>query len=117
MTASTDNDRRQASDTVTPSIEQPCGHHPVMPAVKLFAGVTAVAGAGCLAAAFSVAEWRIALAGSTLVVLSAVASALWIADGLLADRHAFYRRGKVDGWYEGWRGQPPATDDPLLRRS
>ncbi len=84
-------------------------------AVRLLVCVTATAGVGCLVAAFCLDEWRTALAGSTLLVISAIAGAVWVINGLLAERNRFYQRGFLDGWMRGWRGQEPSTDDPLLR--
>lgn len=34
---------------------------------------------------------------------------------MIAERGDFYRRGQLDGWMRGWRGQEPHTDDPLLK--
>lgn len=117
MTASIDKEQRQQA-TVPP--RQPADRSTAISllirGVKTFAVTTAVAGAASLGVAFALGEWRTALAGSTLVILSVVASSVWIVNALLADREDFYRRGQADGWYRGWRGQVPTVDDPLLRR-
>lgn len=82
---------------------------------RILALAAALAGVACLAAAFALDEWRTALIGSTLVIVAVVAGAVCTINALIADRHEFYRRGKLDGWMEGWRGQEPTADDPLLR--
>lgn len=48
-------------------------------------------------------------------VLAGLAAGLVCINALLADRQEFYRRGQLDGWMRGWRGQEPDADDPLLR--
>lgn len=85
-------------------------------AVALTAAGTALGGIGCLAAAFALREWRTALAGSTLMIVAAIAGAVLVLNRLLADRQKFYQRGQLDGWMRGWRGQEPSSEDPLWRR-
>jgi hypothetical protein len=48
-------------------------------------------------------------------ILSGLAGVVLCVNWMLADRQAFYQRGKVDGFYQGWHGQLPDVDDPLLR--
>lgn len=47
---------------------------------------------------------------------AAVGLGLIGVDRLLAEREEFYRRGQLEGWMRGWRGQEPEADDPLRRR-
>lgn len=49
-------------------------------------------------------------------ILAGFAGGLLFINALLADRQTFYHRGQVDGWIKGWRGEEPATEDPLLRQ-
>lgn len=116
MTASIDNSQdlrlharaaeREPASTVTKLIR----------GVQVVAGGTALAGVGALTGAFVENEWRVAVVGYSLLLLSAVAGSVLVINALLADRNVFYQRGKADGYYEGWRGMPPTVDDPLLRR-
>jgi magnesium-transporting ATPase (P-type) len=48
-------------------------------------------------------------------IIAAIAGAVLCVEWMLADRQTFYLRGKVDGYYQGWHGQLPDADDPLLR--
>lgn len=89
--------------------------HWMMRGVALTASATALGGIACLAAAFALREWRTALAGSTLLIIAAIAGAVLVLNQLLADRNEFYRRGQLDGWYRHYRGLPPEVDDPLWR--
>lgn len=116
MTASTeDSQRLPALRSTEPCPAVVARPHLLIQGIRMFTIVTALVGVGCLAAAFGVEEWRVALAGSTLVVLAAVAGAVLVANALIADRMAFYEHGKADGWYEGWRGIPPNPDHPFVR--
>jgi hypothetical protein len=48
-------------------------------------------------------------------MLAGMASVVLCVHAMLADRQEYYRRGQLDGWMRGWRGQEPDVDDPLLR--
>lgn len=48
-------------------------------------------------------------------IFAGFAGGLLVVNAIFADRAEFYRRGHLDGWMRGWRGQQPETDDPLLR--
>jgi hypothetical protein len=86
-------------------------------AVIATAAASGLAGAVCVSVAFTLGEWRTGLTGATLIIISAMAGAVLICDRLMADRQEFYRRGQLDGWMRGWRGQEPTVDDPLWKRS
>ncbi|BEL07782.1 hypothetical protein Q0Z83_059730 [Actinoplanes sichuanensis] len=81
-----------------------------------FCAVTALSGVGSSAWAFAHHEWRLALVGSTLLIMSVIAGSVLVGNQLLADRQEFYRRGELNGWMRGWRGQEPEAGDPLLRQ-
>lgn len=49
-------------------------------------------------------------------ILSGLAGAVLCMEWMLSDRQTYYQRGELSGWLKGWRGLPPDTDDPLLRR-
>lgn len=93
------------------------GHraHRTIQGVVVFTAVTALGSIACLATAFALHEWRTAVVGMTLAIMSSTAGALLIGHRLIADRQEFYRRGQLDGWMRGWRGQEPEADDPLLK--
>jgi hypothetical protein len=117
MTLSIDNDRLgSATPPATSDNGHPLSHSRLTRGVQIFTVTAALAGTGCLAFAFSRDEWRSALIGSTLIILSAIGASVWVAGMVLADRQDFYHRGLLDGWMRGWRGQPPDVDDPLVRR-
>ena len=91
--------------------------HWLIRAVTLTSAGTALLGMGLIAAAFALEEWRTALAGSTLLIISALAGTVLAMNWLMADRQEFYRRGHLDGWHLGWRGLPPGSGDPLQRKA
>jgi hypothetical protein len=115
MSLSIDHDRRTRALRPDQDDDQFSGSK-LIGIIRVGAVLTALAGIGCLAAAFALNEWRTALAGSTLVIVAVVAGSVCTVNALIADRQEFYRRGKLDGWMQGWRGQEPTADDPLLRR-
>lgn len=79
------------------------------------AGVLATVGALCMAWAFTTEEWRVALLGTTLLLLAGMGGTVLCLRRFLADRQEFYQRGQLDGWMRGWRGQEPEVFDPLMR--
>jgi hypothetical protein len=83
--------------------------------IRIFTGTTL--GAGLVVFTWALAHdlWRLAVVGMVLVFLAAVSAGVWTVHLLLADRNEFYRRGLLEGWRQGWNGQPPDVDDPLLR--
>lgn len=80
--------------------------------------------AGMLTAGICAAVWActthgrsthlVIIAGSCFC-LAGMGGAVLALQALLADRQEFYRRGQLDGWMRGWRGQEPDAGDPLLR--
>jgi hypothetical protein len=116
MTASTGQDRREralASDHLASG--QPIGAYWLVHAIRIFTVAALLAGAACLTVAFSFEHWPTAMAGSVLLVAATVGGAVWVLQNVVADRCAFYERGKLDGWMRGWRGQEPEAGYPLLR--
>lgn len=83
--------------------------------IQIFTAVTALGAVGSLTTAFCLDDWRTAVAGGVLAVMSTAAGALWCLHNMLADREEFYRRGQLDGWFRGWHGQEPDAGDPLLK--
>jgi hypothetical protein len=117
MTASVEEERRlRALRPPAPVSEELGGSAALLQWVKVFAAVTGMGGSGTLTAALCLDEVHVAFIASTAVVLSAIACAVLVGNALLADRLTFYERGKADGWYEGWKGVPPTTEHPFLRR-
>ena len=117
MSISIDREQRlRASQPPTETREtRAAGPGWLVRSVQVTAVVTGLAGTTALSAGFANRDWRPALVGMVLLFAACIAGGVWITHSLLADRHAFYRRGKVDGWYEGWHGKLPDPDDPLLR--
>lgn len=115
MSLSVGHDRHQRAMEAEEHQVHDAGPQWLLRGVRIFTVVTAMAGVGCLATAFSLNEWRTAMVGSTLTVVSAIGASLWCASTLLADRRTFYQRGHLEGWMRGWRGQEPEVKDPLLR--
>jgi hypothetical protein len=58
---------------------------------------------------------RFSMFGATFLLIAAICGGLICFNAMLADRQEYYRRGQLDGWMRGWRGQEPEVDDPLLR--
>jgi hypothetical protein len=84
--------------------------------IRVFAAGALVAGIGLgVADLASEGHVHLVIPSATCFVLAALAATILIVNSLLADRQEFYRRGQLDGWMRGWRGQEPETDDPLLR--
>jgi hypothetical protein len=84
--------------------------------IGIFGAVAMVA--GLILAGLDFAEPRglhYAVYAASCFVLSGLAGGLICINAILADRREFYRRGQLDGWMKGWRGQEPEVDDPLLR--
>lgn len=84
-------------------------------AVATFTVVTGTAGACGMAAAFVLEEWRTALLGATLMLLAGMGAQVLCQRAFLASKEIHYQRGQLDGWYRGYRMQPPEIDDPLLQ--
>lgn len=85
-------------------------------AVRCFTVAAALAGTGLTVADLAGdGAVHLVAAAATSFLLSGMAGGVWIVHAMLADRQEFYRRGQLDGWMKGWRGQPPDVDDPLLR--
>ena len=117
MTASIDQKRHAAHPPEAAPDSDMRKPNRLIRGVRAFVALTALAGVVCLSVAFTLAEWRTALAGCTLVIVSAIASVVWAMDCLLADREAFFFLGELDGWMRGWRGQEPrGASERLLRR-
>jgi hypothetical protein len=83
--------------------------------VRLFTAFMTLKALGFLISAFTFAGWRSALAAATFFILAVLGGLVLTIDCLLAERQEFYRRGQLDGWMRGWRGQEPEIDDPLLK--
>lgn len=88
---------------------------PLFMGVGCFTAVVATGGAICSIATLFGASWRVALMGVTLLVLAGLGGVVLCLQWMLVDRQDFYRRGHLDGWMRGWRGQEPGGDDPILR--
>lgn len=97
-----------------PTAAEPAGCSRLLRGVQVFTALTALGAAACLATALNHDRWHYALAAATLAMMAAMGAALLAGNAMLADRQDFYRRGQLDGWMRGWRGQEPDVDDPLL---
>lgn len=51
----------------------------------------------------------------TAFLVGGQASVILCVHAMLADRCEYYRRGHIEGWYRGYRMQPPEVGDPLLK--
>jgi hypothetical protein len=58
---------------------------------------------------------RYAVYAGACLVVAGICGGLICLRAMLAGCQEFYRRGQLDGWMRGWRGQCPDVDDPLLR--
>lgn len=56
------------------------------------------------------------LAGAVVsFVLAGLGGTVLCLRAMLISRQAAYRRGHLDGWMRGWRGQEPGSDVPGLQ--
>lgn len=104
--------------TTQPGADDPTAlprHRAVMRYVMAYTILTSLGAVATLALAVYLGQWRVALTGSTLAILAAIGGGVLCLNLVIADRQEFYRRGVLDGWMRGWRGQPPDIDDPLTR--
>jgi hypothetical protein len=101
----------------------PSNHKPLAaPRDRLICGVRIFA-AIAVAAGVALGAWDLAGDGGVHLIMPSVgcfvlasqATTILIVHSLLASHQEFYRRGQLDGWMKGWRGQQPDVDDPLLR--
>lgn len=60
--------------------------------------------------------FHFAVYAAACFVLAGLSGTLLVLRAMLADCQEFYRRGQLDGWMKGWRGQQPEVDDPLIKR-
>jgi hypothetical protein len=91
------------------------GTQPLMRWVRVFTTLTTGFAVVLLTTAFLLGHWHVALAGTTVALLAAAGGVVLCVNAILADRQEFWRRGQLDGWMRGWRGQEPEVDDPLFR--
>jgi hypothetical protein len=111
-------DRETRAKAAAPAGSEPVTREPhaMITAVACVAAVTVIAGV-----ALGVADLaghggiHLVMPAMTCFVLAGLSSAVLVIHTMLADRQEFYRRGQLDGWMRGWRGQEPDVDDPLLR--
>jgi hypothetical protein len=91
-------------------------HEVIVWGARGFAVLTTLAGA-ILAVADLAGDASVHLIApaATSFMLAGMASVVLCVHAMLADRQEYYRRGQLDGWMRGWRGQEPDVDDPLLR--
>ena len=83
--------------------------------IRLFTAAGLAAGLGLgVADVASHGGVHLVIPSATCFMLSGLSATILIVHALLADRQEFYRRGQLDGWMRGWRGQEPEIDDPLL---
>lgn len=108
-------------EQVRTPLAPPAERRPTTRLRRLIIGVTVfgvVAGLGGLVLAgldIVLADAHLAVYAAACFVLAGLASALLVLKAMLADCQEFYQRGQLDGWYRGYRMQPPDVDNPLLR--
>jgi hypothetical protein len=115
MTLSIDRATRDRASTPPGAAPGTAGPGKLIIGLRIFTAVATAAGI-----ALGVAD--LASSGSVHLVIPCVGSFVFaglaannlVHHHLLADRQEFYRRGQLDGWMKGWRGQEPGTDDPLI---
>jgi hypothetical protein len=84
-------------------------------AVRVFLGAALAAGIGMgVGDVAGSGHVHLVAPAAVCFMLSGLAATILIVHAMLADRQEFYRRGQLDGWMRGWRGQEPEVDDPLI---
>ncbi|MET0423610.1 MAG: hypothetical protein ABW046_07040 [Actinoplanes sp.] len=83
--------------------------------MKIFTGTAGAGWVATMMLAFVNGGWREALAAATLSIFAVVGGAVLCVHAVIASRLEFYKRGHLDGWMRGWRGQEPQGEDPLFR--
>lgn len=84
-------------------------------AVQATTAAATLGAVACLAIAFELSEWRIALAASTLAIVAAISGATLCVQAMLRSRIDAYRRGHLDGWMRGWHGHEPDGHPGMFR--
>lgn len=116
MTIEIDHDRRtRALNAGAATHAPPAGHNGLLWAVGAFGAAAGVAGLVLAVLDAKTPGMHGAVYAAASFVLSGLAAAIVVINRMLADRQEHYRRGQLDGWMRGWRGQEPEVDDPLLR--
>lgn len=109
--------RRRAVDGLQP--DQPAGRSRRTPMVRWLRTAAVVSGLAGVSAStieiVTVEYLHLNPVAGAFFVLSGIAVAVLCVEAMLAERQEFYRRGQLDGWMRGWRGQEPDVDDPLMR--
>jgi uncharacterized membrane protein len=114
MTQSIDRETRARAASPAGSEPVTITRNRLIVGVRCFVGLMVLKAMAFLIAAFAFAGWRSALAAATFFILAVLGGVVLTIDALLASRSDFYQRGQLDGWYRGYRMQPPELDDPLL---
>lgn len=108
--------RMRALRAPAPGAGQPTRHGRLVVGITCF-GVTAII-TGLVLVAEDLTSSRgmhFAVYAAACFILAGLAGGLICTNAILADRQEFYQRGQLDGWYRGYRMQPPDVDDPLLK--
>jgi hypothetical protein len=114
MTASISKETRHRAFRPSVGDDNQLGRPTLVIGVWCFTVSTGLIGVAAMSWAFAYVEWRTALTGATLLILSGAGGVVLCLRALLAARQKVYQRGQLDGWMRGWRGQDPEVTDPLL---
>jgi hypothetical protein len=116
MTTSIDRDTREHAARPSGTGDTDPGKSVlIMRGVRVFTVVTSGAGIALIAVGIAQPSIHTTIAAATALILATIGGSLLVVESMLADRRTFYQRGQLDGWYRGYRMQPPDVDDPLLR--
>jgi hypothetical protein len=99
----------------TEAAPEPPGRSHIITGVRICTGVTAATGVA--SAAVDVASdggLPALIVSCTAFVIAAIGSSLLVFNAILPTCQEYYRRGHLEGWIRGWRGQPPENDGPGL---
>jgi hypothetical protein len=115
MTQSIDREQRQRASMPHLPESVTVTRAGLITAIKVFTCTTVLLGVIFAVCTLAYGGWRHPLAAMFFALTAVAGGTVLCFHAILADRQEFYRRGQLDGWYKGWRGQAPDVDDPLFK--
>jgi hypothetical protein len=100
--------RNPARTETTP---EPPGRSRIIAGVRVSTGITAATGIACAAVSVASNSGLPALVvACAAFVMAVIGSSVLVVNALLPTYEEYYRRGYLEGWHQGWNGQPPENN-------